>query len=53
VNELLVDAVEQEMALRGLGDGADEQHPDAREHHHAGHQAGAQRGDHVRGARSA
>ena len=51
-DELRVDAVEQEVALRRVGDRADEQHPGRGQHEHAGDQPPAQRGDHARGARS-
>ena len=50
--QLRVDAVDRVRALRGVGDGADEQHPDRGDDEHARDQPPAQRRDHGRGARN-
>jgi hypothetical protein len=50
--ELVVEAIELEGALRGVGDPADEQHARGGQGEHAGDEPPAQRRDHARGARS-
>jgi hypothetical protein len=53
VRELRVHAREQERALVSVRRAAHDQHPQRRQHEHAGDEAPAQRRDHVRGGRSA
>ena len=48
----VVETVELERALRGVGDPADEQHARGGQHQHAGDEPATQRSDHARGARS-
>jgi hypothetical protein len=53
VARLLVAALVEERALLGVGHSAGDQHAGGGEREQAGQQPRAQRGDHVRGLRSA